>query len=67
MANIIIKNRNTIGHTRSEQEANMRKEWGPTMSDENLDKCRYLERKIKDATGSTHNFLKQTKIEEVVK
>ena len=34
-----------IGKTRSEQEKNLRKEWGSTLSDEQLDKCKYLEKK----------------------
>jgi len=66
MANIIIKGKNTIGKTRSEQEVNLRKEWGETMSDENLDKCKFIERGLKDATGSKQNFLKQTHIEDVI-
>jgi hypothetical protein len=55
-----------MGRTRSEREENMRKEWGSTMSDENLDKCKFLERKIENFTGSKHNFLKQHRIEEVI-
>ncbi len=65
MANIIIKGKHNIGKTRSEQEANLRKEWGSTMSDENLDKCKFLERKVKDATGSKDNFFKQVIVDKV--
>lgn len=58
---IIIKNKSNshehFGRTRSEQEINMRKEWGHTMTDEQLDKCKFLEKKIKDSTGSTKNFV----------
>lgn len=61
MANIIIKDRehrrDKFGKTRSEQEENMRKEWGKTMSDEQLDKLKYLERKHKNSTGSSKNFI----------
>lgn len=65
MANIIIKGKNKIGKTRSEQEVNMRKEWGGTMTDENLDKLKFLEKKVKQATGSSRNFLRQTDVEKV--
>ena len=43
MANIIIKKPDNFGKTRSEQEENMRKEWGHTMTDEQLDKLKYRE------------------------
>lgn len=64
MANIIIKGRNTIGKTRSEQEVNLRKEWGGTMTDENLDKLKFIEKKLKEETGSTKNFVSQADVEE---
>jgi len=65
---IIIKGQNEhqkFGKTRSEQETNMRKEWGRTMTNEQLDKCKYIERKIKDKTGSTKNFIPAHHIDEV--
>jgi len=40
-----------IGHKRSEMEENIRKEWGPTVTDVQLDKIKFLEKKIKDAYG----------------
>lgn len=58
---IIIKDKDRhhkFGRTRSEQEENMRKEWGFTMSDEQLDKCRFIERKNKERNGSTKNFVR---------
>lgn len=57
---IIIKGKNDhdkFGKTRSEQEENMRKEWGRTMTDEQLDKCKWLEKKRKDYDGSAKNFI----------
>lgn len=45
-----------VGRTRSEQEENLRKEWGPTMNDEQLDKLKFLEKKRKEYDGSTKNF-----------
>ncbi|MCK4384657.1 MAG: hypothetical protein KAW52_00195 [candidate division Zixibacteria bacterium] len=65
MANIIVKGKTKIGKTRSEQEVNMRKEWGPTMNDKNLDKLKFLEKKAKKETGSSENFFPQTEVEKV--
>lgn len=65
MANIIIKDKVTMGKTRSEQEENMRKEWGGTMSDEHLDKLKFVEKKTKEATGSTKNFVSQADLVDV--
>lgn len=54
---IIIRGKHDhFGKTRSEQEANMRKEWGRTMTDEQLDKLKYFEKKAKEKTGSKKNF-----------
>lgn len=68
MVEIIIKGKNAhqkFGQTRSEQEENMRKEWGSTMSDEQLDKLKYLERRIKDESGQTKNFIRGQDIDKV--
>jgi len=47
---IIIKGRQRLGKTRSELEKNLRKEWGSAaLSPEQVDKCRYLERKTERA------------------
>ena len=63
---IIIRGKHDhFGKTRSEQETNMRKEWGSTMSDEQLDKLKHLERKVKDKTGSKKNFLTGIDIDTV--
>jgi hypothetical protein len=65
---IIIKGKNDhqkFGKTRSEQETNMRKEWGSTMSDSQLDKLKFLERKKKEHNGSTKNFIPGHHIDEV--
>ena len=56
MANIIIPSGNKMGKTRSEQEIQLRKEWGGTMSDEQLDNLKYLERKRKQVHGFTGSF-----------
>jgi hypothetical protein len=65
MANIIIKDKTSFGKTRSEQEENMRKEWGSTMTDEQLDKLKYLERKNREATGSDTSFYRGNDIDQV--
>ena len=62
---IIIRNRTLMGNTRSEQEKNLRKEWGSTMTDEQLDKCRFIERKIKEGTGQKKNFIRSQDIDKV--
>jgi hypothetical protein len=54
-----------FGKTRSEQEENMRKEWGCTMTDEQLDKLKFLERKKKGYDGSTKNFFTGIDIDEI--
>ena len=65
---VIIKGKDEhqkFGKTRSEQEQNMRKEWGKTMTDGQLDKLKYWERKHKEKTGSTKNFIRGQDIDEV--
>ena len=63
---IIIKGKHdNFGKTRSEHEKNLRKEWGSTMTDEQLDKLKYLERKIKDKSGQTKNFIRGQDIDRV--
>lgn len=54
-----------LGKTRSQQEENLRKEWGRTITDEQLDKLKYLERKLREQTGQTKNFITGDKIDEV--
>ena len=66
MANIIIPKPDIFGKTRSEQEKNLRNEgWGHTLSDEQLDKCEYLERKLRDKHGIRKNFLRPCDIDRV--
>lgn len=62
MANIIIKKPDSFGKTRSEQEENMRKEWGGTMTDSDLDRLKYVEKKYKERTGSAKNFIPGDKV-----
>jgi hypothetical protein len=65
---IIIRGKNRhqkLGKTRSEQEENLRKEWGSTMTDGQLDKLKYLERKTKENSGQTKNFFRGQDIDAV--
>lgn len=62
---IIIRGKTTYGKTRSEQESNLRKEGFKGMSDENYEKCKWAEKKIKETHGSTENFLRQTDLSTV--
>ena len=63
---IIIRGKHDhFGKTRSEQEGNMRKEWGSTMTDAQLDKLKYIERKLKDNTGQRKNFVTGIEIDKV--
>jgi hypothetical protein len=59
---IIIKGKTKFGNTRSEQEENLRKEGMRSLSDEQLDKCKFIEKKYKEETGSTQNFINQNVI-----
>jgi hypothetical protein len=62
---IIIKGRPSIGKTRSEQEQNLRKEWGKTVTDEQLDKIKFLEKKADKDLGSKQNFFDPMIADEV--
>jgi len=67
VANFIIKNGRScqMGKTRSEQEENIRKEWGSTITDEQLDKLKYAERKLREKTGQERSFIKGQDIDDV--
>ncbi len=63
---IIVRGRHDhLGKTRSEQEGNLRKEWGRTMSDEQLDKLKFLERQKRAQSGSRKNFITGNEIDRV--
>ncbi len=52
--------------SRSEIEKTLRKEgWGTSLSDEQIDKCSYLERKVKDKHGLDKTHIKSTIIDRV--
>lgn len=65
---IIIKGKDRhqkLGRTRSEQESNLRKEWGSTMNDGQLDKLKFAERKVKENTGQSKGFIPSHVIDRV--
>ena len=63
---IIIRGKSKFGKTRSEQEQNLIKEgWGKTLTEEQLDKCKFLEKKIKETLGTDRTFLRQNIIDKV--
>jgi hypothetical protein len=53
----------TFGSTRSEQEKNLRSEGYRSLTDGQLDKCDYMERKLRDATGSSNNCISQADLD----
>ena len=55
----IIRGKARFGKQRSEQEANLRKEGMATMTDEQLDRCKYVEKKQKDIFGLSESFIDQ--------
>ena len=66
MANVIIRKGDSLGKTRSEQERNLRKHWDmPTMSDEQLDKLKYIEKKRKEKWGFDKQFVGLDTVDEL--
>lgn len=62
MTFVIIKDRPyRFGKKRSEQEMNLRREGMSTMTEEQLDKCKYLEKK----SGANRSFFDQAAIDKV--
>jgi len=62
MANIIIQKPDSFGKTRSEHEKNLRSEGMRSLTDEQLDRVKYLEKKHKEKTGSSKNFFGQESV-----
>ena len=59
---IIIKGKAKFGRTRSEQEVNLRKEGMASLSDEQLDRVKFLEKRVKNETGAKESQIGQTTI-----
>lgn len=62
---IIIKGKTTYGKTRSEQESNLRKDGLVSMDDTNYEKCKWLEKKIREKYGSEENYVRQNDLANV--
>ena len=58
---IIIHGKNKYGKTRVEQESNLRKDGFTGMSDENFEKCKWIEKKA----GIKRGFTRQSDLEKV--
>jgi len=56
---IIIRGKTKFGRTRSEQEENLRKEGMQSLSDEQLDRVKFVEKRVKQEQGSKDNFIGQ--------
>lgn len=66
MAFVILKDRPyRLGKHRSEQEENIRKEGMRTMTDEQLDKCKFVEKKCKEILGASKSFFDKSEIDKV--
>ena len=66
MVNVIIPKEDALGKTRSEIERNMLKEGGySNLSEEQLDKCAFLERERRKRTGLKKMFFQKTDIDKV--
>ena len=65
MANIIIRKPDSFGSTRSERERNLNTEGMYSMTEEQTDKCKFAERKLREQTGMKKNNLSQYHIDKV--
>lgn len=67
MANIIIKDRkDRLGKSRSEIEKNLAKEgWGTSLTEEQIDKSAFLERKVEEKLGLKKTHINATIIDQV--
>jgi hypothetical protein len=59
LANIIIKDKTKFGYTRSEQEQNLRREGMRSLSDEQLDRVKFLEKRLKNEQGMRESQIGQ--------
>lgn len=63
---IIIRKSKPKGRTRSIIEKQLAKEWGSTgLTEEQVDKCEFLERAVKDKYGADKSFFKQHHVDKV--
>lgn len=62
---IVDKDRSRLGTSRAEQAENIRKVYGGSggISDANLDKLKYVERKLKEKYGQAPNFIPSAEVD----
>lgn len=66
MVDIIVKKSVPTGQTRSKVEKELRKcGWGSSLTEEQIDKCEFLERKAKEKLGGDTGMLKTVNINKV--
>jgi len=66
MVDIIIRRSPQKGKTRSGIEKELRKEgWGSSISEEQIDKCEYAEKIIKEEYGADKSFVRTNIIDRV--
>ena len=65
MVDIIIRKPGSFGSTRSEREKNLNSEGMYSLTEEQLDKCTFAERKLKEQTGMKKSNLAQYHIDKV--
>lgn len=63
---IIIRKGKPKGRVRSEVEEKLGKEgWGTSMTEEQIDKCAFLERGVKDKYGADKSFFKRHHVDKI--
>ena len=62
---IIIKRGNPSGGRSKTEEKLVKEGWGGTMTEEQTDKCKYLERLAKEETGADKSMFKQHHVAKV--
>jgi len=64
---IIVRGNVKYGKTRTEQEYNLRKDGFKGMDDDKYDRCKWLEKKLKEKTGAKEGFINQVDLHRVEK
>ena len=63
---IIIRKGKPKGRVRSDVEEKLGREgWGTGLTEEQIDKCKFLEREVKDKYGADKSFFKQHHVDKV--
>ena len=65
MVEIIIRKPGSFGRSRSERESNLNQEGMFSLTEEQIDKCKFLEKKLEEETGSKKTNLSHYHIDKV--